>query len=233
MGERPELESDVQAIRDEYRRRAERRPPSSPGSAMFSSRMDYYEQALRSAGMLPLRGRRILDLGCNNGKWLTICCERWGAEPENCFGLDVLEAGIEKWKATYPDSKLTLACVPAHEMAFEDGSIDLIHHSMMFSSICSADLRKSTAARMWRALKPGGCVLWYDFWINPFNRRTVSMHLKDISSLFPRGKLAFRRTISLAAPLCRSLRWAGDGFLLALQALRVLNTHHLVVVVKN
>ena len=229
-----DIEPGLQAIRNEYARRRTAAPSSTRGGrAMFESRLAHYQRALRATGILPLGGRMILDLGCSNGKWLKLCTERWGADPERCYGLDLLPDQIRLWREMNPDSKITLACRPAHEPEFDDQSFDVVHTSMMFSSIVDAQLRDRTAASMWRVLKPGGHVFWYDFWINPFNRRTVPMRVKGVKGLFPEGKVTYRKTITLAPPLVRSLKWASDGLLLALQKLRVFNTHHLIVVAKK
>jgi SAM-dependent methyltransferase len=221
-----ELSRASQAIRDEYARRT----PSAPtGAAMFESRLRHYEALLGGLGRLPLTDRWLLDVGCANGKWLDICCQRWGASEERCVGIDLRPDSIERWQAEHPESRIRLECVAAHELDFPPQSFDLIHQSMMFSSVCSAALRESIAARLWELLRPGGLILSFDFWINPFNRATIGMRRKELRRLFPQAHLRAGRTISLAAPLCRVLNKLGlSGLPVPLERLRILNTHDLV-----
>jgi hypothetical protein len=80
---------------------------------------------------------------------------------------------------------------------------------------------------MLRVLKPGGMILWHDFWINPFNTQTRGLRKAEIRALFPGCQFTFKR-ISLAAPLAR---WIAPHSWLACylsERLRLFNTHYLV-----
>jgi hypothetical protein len=82
---------------------------------------------------------------------------------------------------------------------------------------------------MLRVLKPGGSILWYDFWLNPANKRTRGIRPGEIRGLFPGCRFKFRR-ITLAPPLGRFLGSVSSGLTLLLEELRILNTHYLVMI---
>jgi hypothetical protein len=86
---------------------------------------------------------------------------------------------------------------------------------------------------MWRWIKPGGGVLWYDFAIdNPRNADVRGVPMRRIRALFPQAKLLARR-VTLAPPLARALARVHPGLVhpLAL-CLPFLRTHRLVWAIK-
>ena len=119
--------------------------------------------------------------------------------------------------------------MPAHDLAYEDQSFDLLHQSMLLSSVPNQVLRDKIADTMWRLLRPGGYIVSYDFWVNPFNPDTVGIRRNELRRLFPRARLLAERTITLAPPICRVLSRLGSWPVLGLEKLRFLNTHYLVV----
>lgn len=226
-----ELDRATDKIRKEYARR-KRHPKSSPGSAIFISLLEHYGALFRAIEFLPIAERRILDLGCRNGGWLAHCCRRWGARPDKCVGIDLLDDFFEAWHKDHPDLKITLLRAAAHEVGFEDASFDVVHQSVMLSSLTHRPLRERTAAVMWRVLRPGGYLVSYDFWTNPLNPKTIGIRRRELRRLFPQAHLAFERTITVAPPLCRVLSKFNDAWILWLEKLRVMNTHYLVALAK-
>jgi SAM-dependent methyltransferase len=227
-----DLERATEGIRQEYIRR-KAHPKAGPGHAMFESRLRHYDALFEALGCRPIGSRPFLDMGCANGAWLELCCQRWGAIPENCVGVDLRRDLIECWRQEHPDSKIRLICQPAHELDFADHSFDLVHHSMMLSSIPYRPLRDCIAQAMWRLLRPGGYIVSYDFWTNPTNRQTVGIRHAELQRLFPQARLAFARTITVAPPISRLLARWGDRLVLGLEKLRVLNTHYLVALARD
>src|SRR5206468_1094411 len=70
-----------------------------PGNLFaFQERERLMLKLLRGKGFLPLADKRILDVGCAGGKTL-LTFLRYGAEPENLFGVDLLEHEIELARA--------------------------------------------------------------------------------------------------------------------------------------
>ncbi|MDR1473039.1 MAG: hypothetical protein LBI41_00530 [Lactobacillales bacterium] len=58
---------------------------------------------------------------------------------------------------------------------------------------------------MWKLLKPGGAVLWYDFaFDNPKNPDVKGVKLSEIKSLFPDAEISCKK-VTLAPPIGRKL----------------------------
>jgi hypothetical protein len=82
---------------------------------------------------------------------------------------------------------------------------------------------------MRRVLKPGGLLLWYDFWLNPLNRQTRGVRPSEIRALFPNCRYTFRR-VTLAPPVTRWLAPHSWLSCYLLENLRVFNTHYLAII---
>jgi ubiquinone/menaquinone biosynthesis C-methylase UbiE len=121
----------------------------------------------------------------------------------------------------------------AHELPWPDDSFDLVHTSMMFSSITDAGFRRTIAAEMWRVLRPSGHVLWFDFILNPLNRHTSGMWKSDIRRLFPEAEWRQTRRICLPPPVERLLLRVSPSFAGLLERLKFLNSYYLVLLRKN
>ena len=183
---------------------------ASVGHAMFESRLRHYDALFEAVGCRPIGSRRFLDLGFADGKWLDLCCRRWGALPENCVGVDLRRHLIECWRQEHPDSKIRLMCNLRHELDFADCSFDLVHHSMMLSSVHIGHCATVS-------LRPcGDC---YDRAATSY--RTISGRIH--STARPRAfgarsctacflsAAGLPATISLAPPICRLLAKLGTA----------------------
>lgn len=185
---------------------------------------------LRRHGSFPLTEKRILDVGCGAGKTL-LTFLRYGAQPENLFGIDLLEHEIEAARRLAPHLHFEVA--DAQRLPFDDDTMDLIFAFTLFSSIQGPSIRTTVAKEMLRVLRPTGAVLVYDFWttggINPDNR---PMRLKEIRRLFPDCEVQARR-VTLAPPLARRL---APRFWLACELLAripLLRTHWLALATRK
>jgi len=85
------------------------------------------------------------------------------------------------------------------------------------------------ALEMLRVLKPGGFVIWYDFWLNPTNKQTRGIKPAEIRQLFPRCKIQQKR-VTLAPPIARRLVPFSWGLAYALESLKFLNSHYLALI---
>src|SRR4051794_17861525 len=89
------MDTEADRIRAEYARRSadipnERYSPASSAQMfMRQTRERAVVRLLRDAGVVPLSGRRILDVGCGDGQWLADF-ETWGAERTLLAGIDLL-----------------------------------------------------------------------------------------------------------------------------------------------
>ena len=114
-------------------------------------------------------------------------------------------------------------------LPWDDASFDLVLQSMMFSSILDPSVRAAAASEMARVLRPGGLVLWYDFFTdNPRNPNVRGVGRRELRELFPGFELRWRR-VTLAPPLIRLLAPRARPLAAALQALKLLDTHALAL----
>jgi SAM-dependent methyltransferase len=187
--------------------------------------------ALRRAGMVPLAGREILDVGCGGGQWLADF-ETWGADRARLAGIDLIPGRVEAARARLtPGADVRQG--DAGELPWPDGRFDVVLQSMLFSSVLEASMRTAIAGEMMRVLAPGGVIVWNDFFVdNPRNRAVRGVRRAEIASLFP-GFRVDRRRITLAAPIARRLAPRSELAAIVLEALRVLNTHYLCVLTRE
>jgi SAM-dependent methyltransferase len=159
--------------------------------------------SLQALGYDPLKGKRILEVGCGSGGWLRRFII-WGSSPEDLFGVDLQESRISDARDTLPRAT-TLKCGNAAHLEFPDGSFDLVVQFTMFSSVLSIEMKRQIASEMLRVLKPGGYVVWYDFFVrNRFNPDVCGIGKREIQDLFPGCRMTLRR-VTLAPPIARKL----------------------------
>ena len=225
--------SEQQRIHQTYAQRAEKRG----GSATYSlgdpahlftiqSRQRAIVRRLGREGLWPLAGRDILEVGCGSGGVLLELLS-YGADAERLHGTDLLAERVTAAHRRLPHVAVT--CADGGRLPYGDESFDLLLQFTMFSSILDQALCYTVANEMRRVLKPGGLILWYDFWLNPLNRHTRGIRPPEIRGYFPNSQYSFER-ITLAPPLSRRLvplSWAGA---VALEATSILNTHYLVAI---
>jgi len=178
---------------------------------------------LRSAGLLPLAGRRILDVGCGVGQGLADF-ETWGARRGSLAGIDLLPDRVATASARLAGADLRVG--DASSLPWEPGSFDIVFQATMFSSILEPAMKRAVAAEMTRVLARGGAIAWHDFFVdNPRNPAVRGIGRSELASLFPSFDLRLRR-VTLAPPLARRLAPRAPLVALVAEELRVLNTHY-------
>lgn len=156
---------------------------------------------LRSQGINSLEHLDVLEVGCGDGSNLLELVEL-GATPHRLAGVDLLAERVAQARSRLPGG-VQLLTGDASAAAFDAGRFDIVLQSTVFTSILDRDLQDRLAASMWRWLRPGGGVLWYDFVRdNPRNPDVRGVPLARVRQLFPEGNLLVRH-LTLAPPLSR------------------------------
>ena len=215
-----------------YREREEKLPAElyaedRPAPRFIRARLDeVMEEMLGAAGLLPLTGRRVLDVGCGQGQWLGLL-RRLGAEPERLAGLDLLEDRVARARERLPGADLRAG--DAADLPWRDGSFDLVLQSMMITSILDSGVRAAVAREMARVVTDDGVVVSYDFHVgNPRNPATRALGRRELRSLFPGFEMEWR-SVTLAPPLIRLLAPRMPGAAAALERARIFNTHSMAL----
>ena len=173
---------------------------------------------------------RLVEVGCGAGGNLLELL-RLGFAPEHLCGLELLPERHAQARQVLPEATpvwlgdALLAPVP-------DTSQDLVLQSTVFSSLLDDGFQQQLAATMWRWLKPGGHLLWYDFTFdNPRNPDVRGVPLRRVRQLFPEGSVLHRR-VTLAPPLARAVCHLHPSLYTVFNSLPLLRTHLLAFVRK-
>lgn len=227
--------TDLDRLRLEYAARARRLAgrdlysPFNP-AALFAlqQRQRQTLRLLRQIGLRDLKGLQILEMGCGSGGVLIeyLAC---GARPENLHGLDLLPDRLEEARRRLPVSPLI--CADGQRLPYPDASFDLALQYTAFSSLLDDQVKRRIAGELLRTLRPGGWLIWYDFWLNPSNPQARGIRPAEVRRLFPGCRIIFRRT-TLAPPLARPLVPRSWPLALLLESLTVFNTHYLAALQK-
>jgi len=157
-----------------------------------------------------LQGKRVLDIGCGNGRWLRWCLEL-GADPAQIVGVDISSARFSQGLERNP--LIRFECIDGKTLPFADESFDLVMQWTCFTSMPDAAWRAAWRAAMAqeveRVLAKDGYLFWLDM---PFAHPTLSDHLPmHLPTLFPRLPIASRRVPipHAAAPITQPLKMLG------------------------
>jgi SAM-dependent methyltransferase len=224
------FEDELVRIRAAYARRKREVSPdryseTNPRALIFQRELESRILELFTPKNIgPLAGARVLDVGCGEGRWLSRFVQ-WGAAPRNVAGVDLLPERIAAAREACPSS-VRLFCCNAGELPFADQSFDVVSSMTVFSSILASGLRDAVAAEMLRVLRPGGVVLWYDFFVdNPANPDVRGVGKAEIARLFSGCDVELAR-VTVAAPLGRSIATLPFAYA-ALARCRIFCTHYL------
>ncbi len=227
--------AELARIENEYARRSLEIAPDTyslarPANLFFNQQLVRACIALlQSHGGFPLHARKVCDVGCGGGPWL-LEFAKWGASSGDLSGIDLNPESIRRAASRLPLADLRTG--DAAELPWEDATFDLVSQFTLFSSILSEPVRRSVAAEMFRVLKPGGHILWYDLRIdNPANPAVRGIRAAEIQKLFPSGIVHLTKT-TLAPPLARRLVPLSWTLALLLEKLPFLRTHYVAVIEK-
>lgn len=148
---------------------------------------------------------RLVEVGCGAGGNLLEFL-RMGLAPDRLQGIELLPERAEAARSVLPAS-LPVHCGDAVQGAawVEPGSQDVVYQSTVFSSLLDDGFQQRLADVMWRWVRPGGGVLWYDFTVdNPRNPDVRGVPVRRVRELFPQGRCRVRR-VTLAPPVARAV----------------------------
>ncbi len=172
----------------------------------------------------------LTEVGCGSGGNLLELL-RIGFAPQRLAGIELLPERFDAARARLPTAtRLWLG--DATQASVADASQDIVLQSTVFSSLLDDAFQQQLAQTMWRWLKPGGAVLWYDFTVNnPFNPDVRGVPLSCVRALFPGAVLTSRR-VTLAPPLARALCRLHTSLYTLVNTVPLLRTHVLAWIAK-
>ena len=149
----------------------------------MQERERYFLRLLAKSGCRALHKHKILEVGCGNGELLRDLI-KWGARPENTFGIDLIPERILEARTLCPQG-ISIEAGNAAEINFPDKTFDLVFQSTVFTSVLDYQIKASIALEMLRVAKPDGIIFWYDFSVNnPLNKNVKGVRLREMRRLF-------------------------------------------------
>jgi len=220
-------DTETEAVRARYARRApadERYRLTSPAALLAMQERQRAMLALFARrGFTDLGALRLVEVGSGGGGNLLELLQL-GFRPEHLAGIELLPERHAAARARLPEA-VQLVCGDASAEPVAAASRDIVLASTVFSSPLDDAFQQRLAAAMWRWLKPGGGVLWYDFTVdNPRNRDVRGVPPARIRALFPEAQVESRR-VTLAPPLARAVCRVHPGLYTLFNALPPLRTH--------
>ena len=179
----------------------------------------------------PLGSLQVLEIGCGPGGNLLELL-RLGFDPAKLTANELLPDRVAAARRNLPDA-CRIVAGDATTLDFADGTFDIVYQSTVFTSLLDSDFKRTLAERMWRWVKPGGAVLWYDFvYDNPSNPDVRGVPIKEVRTLFPAGDIRVRR-VTLAPPISRRVSRIHPFAYHLFNAIPLLRTHVLCWIRKD
>lgn len=221
------------AVAERYARRdvGDRYSPLRPEVCLArQERQRALVSLLRRHAAPPLAALDVLEVGCGAGDNLLELLSL-GFAPERLVGNELLPDRAATARRRLP-AALAVHDGDALALPFAPESFDVVVQSTVFSSLLDDGFQQRLAAAMWRWLRPGGAVLWYDFVVdNPRNRDVRGVPMRRVQALFPDARAEVHR-VTLAPPLARAACRLHPALYGVLNALPLLRTHRLAWLAK-
>jgi SAM-dependent methyltransferase len=227
--------NEAQAVRERYARRV---PQDARYSLLNPAALRAVQERQRAMlrlfarlGWDDLSMRRALEVGSGTGSNLLELI--WmGFRAEHVAGIELLPERHAQARERLPEA-VVLTRGDAATLEIAPDSVDMVLQATVFSSLLDDAFQQRLADAMWRAVKPGGGVLWYDFTVdNPHNRDVRGVPLRRVRELFPRARMQAQR-LTLAPPLARAATRVHPALYTWFNALPVLRTHILAWIAKD
>jgi SAM-dependent methyltransferase len=229
LDESPRMKQETDAVRDRYARRTSQVDPlrySMLDAANWQTVQERQRAMLRlfsAVGLMELESVRLVEVGAGTGGNLLELL-RAGFAPENLIGVELLAERVAVARRCLP-SAVRFESGDAAALAIEAGSLDIVYQSVVFSSLLDDGFQQRMATAMWRWLKPGGAVLWYDFtYNNPSNPDVRGVPMSRVRELFPAARIRAQR-VTLAPPIARKVAALHPSLYTWFNLLPLLRTH--------
>lgn len=227
---------ETERIHAAYEKRFSTRPSdyyhlSNPAALFLLQEIERnFIRSLREHHAFPLTQKRVLDVGCGKG-FLLRSMVRWGAEPENLTGVDLLPELVEEASRLNPNIRFLQA--EASQLPFENESFDLVTQFTVLSSVVDRGLRTRIASEMLRVTKPGGSVISFDMRITRYrDKDVVPIDGSELSRLFGPNRIQ-ARSCGLAPPIVHRVAARSHVLCHLLSVMPMLRTHYMSVVIKD
>ena len=171
----------------------------------------------------PVSSKKLIEIECGNGSNLLFFL-KLGFKPENIVANELIEQRAESARKLLPET-IKIIIGNAIDLQLPAEEFNIVFQSTVFSSILSFDSRKKLADIIWKIVKPGGGILWYDFiYNNPQNPNVRKVTLKEVKQLFPIGEIKYCR-LTLAPPISRVVTKIHPNFYHLFNLFPFLRTH--------
>ena len=225
---------ETQAVAARYARRAVSDRYSPLRADVWQTLHERQRALLRllaAQGISELSNLNLTEVGCGSGGNLLELL-RLGFAPERLCGIELLPERHAQARQSLPEAtRVLLGDATVADIA--PSSQHIVLQSTVFSSLLDDDFQAHLAAAMWRWLRPGGAVLWYDFTVNnPRNADVRGVPMRRVRELFPAASVTARR-VTLAPPLARAVCAVHPALYPVFNALPLLRTHVLAWLEKS
>jgi ubiquinone/menaquinone biosynthesis C-methylase UbiE len=229
------IAAERERVQLEYHRRAREISPDRYASwqpamqFMIETRSRAAAAMLRQLNAFPKPGDKCLEVGFGTGAWLHRLTS-WGVRDSDLHGIELDEVRVAETRAHFPAADLRVG--DAVELPWSDGTFRFVIASTLFTSVLDPYVRQLIASEIERVLAPRSILIWYDFAVqNPRNPNVRRIRRKEIRALFPnlRGQI---KSVTVAPPLARLVAPRSLALANFLEAIPILRTHLLGVLVK-
>lgn len=224
---------ETTAVAARYAKRAgeDRYSPLQPDVwQLLQERQRALIRAFKRHSLHDLGALKLTEVGCGGGGNLLELL-RLGFAPENLQGIELLPERHAKARQVLP-AATRLWLGDARSVPMAPASLDLVLQCTVFSSLLDNGFQQQLADAMWRWLRPGGAVVWYDFTVdNPRNPDVRGVPVRRLHGLFPQAHISHQR-VTLAPPLARAVCHVHPALYRLFNALPLLRTHVLAWVQK-
>jgi SAM-dependent methyltransferase len=226
-GEQTRIRRVFQAYSASPRRRRAWDPVRPGNRRILIELYDALASRLEEEGVSPADGRELLDIGCGRGPLLEGLLQR-RAEPGRLHGVDLLEHEVAVARERL--SGVDVRVADARALPYPPQSMDAVVMSTVLSSILDPENRLRVGLEARRVLRPGGCIVVYDFRVpSPRNPNVRPMSKRALRSAFP-GCRIDAQPLTLLPPLARLLGRTSLVLYPFLAAMPFFRTHLLTVI---